>query len=198
MRLLLFLFVSTLFFASCSTSTNTGAAANLEGYQTEVIDGTSITKATKKSGAGEIIEQGYVSNGKRNGIWMTYYEGDDAGKIKTIASYSDGILSGPYLELSNRGQIETEVNYENNMYHGKFVTYKFGRLTKEVNYNKNALDGVTIEYDNRGNKQKEINYKDGKQHGMMRYYNEEGDVIVEYEYKNGEKVSGGMVEKDSE
>lgn len=198
MRLLLFLFVSTLFFASCSTATNTGAAANLEGYQTEVIDGTSITKATKKSGAGEILEQGYVSNGKRNGIWMTYYEGDDAGKIKTIASYSDGILSGPYLELSNRGQIETEVNYENNMYHGKFATYKFGRLTKEVNYNKNALDGVTIEYDNRGNKQKEINYKDGKQHGMMRYYNEEGDVIVEYEYKNGEKVSGGMVEKDSE
>jgi len=29
----------------------------------------------------------------------------------------------------------------------------------------------------------------------MQYFNEEGDITVEYEYKNGEKVSGGIVEK---
>ena len=175
---------------------NPGASANLEGYETETVKGTNITKAMKRNAAGEIIELGYVSNGKRNGMWMTYYEGDNAGKIKTVASYSDGILSGPYLELSNRGQIETEVNYSNNKYNGKYATYKFGRMTKEVNYTDNELDGVTREYDNKGNVQKEINYKNGKQHGLMRYYNEEGEVILEYEYNNGEKVSGGMVEKE--
>lgn len=195
MRIIICLLSLSLLWA-CSGPTNTGAAANLEGYETEQVKGTNITKAVKRDASGNIIEEGYVSNGKRNGVWMTYYEGDNAGKIKTLAAYSDGILSGPYLEFSNRGQIETEVNYANNMYNGRFATYKFGRMTKEVNYVDNELHGPTREFNNKGDVQKEINYKDGKQHGLMRYYNEEGDVIVEYEYDNGKKIRGGMIEKE--
>jgi len=184
------------FMLSCSTGTNTGAAANLEGYDTEVVKGTNVTKATKLNTNGEIIEQGFVSGGKRNGVWLTYYEGENAGKIKTLASYSDGILSGPYLEFSNRGQIETEVNYENNMYNGRYATYKFGRMTKEIQYKDNQLHGLSVEYDNRSNVQKEVNYKDGKQHGLMRFYNEDGDIVMEYEYENGKKIRGGLVDKE--
>ncbi len=195
MRLFL-MFVTMGFLISCGGSTNQGSPANLEGFETEVIPGTNVTMAIKRNSAGDIIEKGYVSGGKRNGSWMTFHEGENAGKIKTIASYSDGLLSGPYLELSNRGQVETEVNYANNLYHGRYATYKFGRMTKEVHYKNNELHGTTVEYDNRSNKQKEINYKDGKQHGLMRYYNEEGEVIVEYEYDNGKKIRGGMVEKE--
>ncbi len=195
MRLILLLFSINLII-SCGGSINTGALAKLEGYETELIKGTNITKAIKRNSDNEIIEQGYVSGGKRNGVWLTYYTGDETGKIKTIASYSDGILSGPYLELSNRGQIETEVTYENNLYNGLYATYKFGRMTKEVNYKDNKLEGLSTEYDNRGNVQKEINYRNGKQHGLMRYYNEDGEVIVEYEYNDGTKVRGGMVGKE--
>ena len=194
MRLLLIL-LSVQFFVSCSTGTNTGAAVNLDGYDTEIIKGTNVTKAVKLNAAGEMVEQGYVSNGKRNGIWMSYYTGDHAGKIKTVASYSDGILSGPYLELSNRGQIETELYYENNKYNGKYSTYKFGRLTKEMNYKDHQLEGKVAEYNNKGDIQKEINYKNGKQHGLMRYFNDDGEVVMEYEYDNGKKIRGGMVEK---
>lgn len=195
MRLILFFFVLSFFFA-CGGAVNSGAVAKLDGYQTEIVPGTNITKAIKKDNAGDIIEMGYVSNGKRNGTWLTFYQAENAGKIKSIASYSDGILSGPYLELSNRGQVETEVYYENNMYNGRFASYKFGRMEKEMHYVNNQLDGKVIEYNNRGEIQKEINYKDGKQHGLMRYYNDEGEVIVEYEYKDGEKISGGMVGKE--
>jgi antitoxin component YwqK of YwqJK toxin-antitoxin module len=194
MRLILF-FAIVCFVTSCGGPVNTGAAINLEGYETEAVPGTNITKVIKRDAAGDIMEEGYVSGGKRNGVWITFYDGDNLGKIKTMASYTDGILNGPYLELSNRGQIETEVQYANNQYNGKFATYKFGRATKEVNYKNNELDGVTKEYNAKGGVQKEINYKNGKQHGFMRYYNEEGEVTVEYEYDNGKKVSGGMVEK---
>jgi antitoxin component YwqK of YwqJK toxin-antitoxin module len=190
------LFFSLSFFAACSGSVNSGAAANLEGYETELVKGTQITKAIKRDAAGDIVETGYVSNGKRNGVWLTFYQAENAGKIKTMASYSDGILSGPYLEYSNRGQIETEVYYENNMYNGRFATYKFGRMEKEMNYIDNQLDGKSMEYNNRGEIQKEVNFKNGKQHGLMRYYNDEGEVVMEYEYKNGEKISGGMVERN--
>ncbi len=40
----------------------------------------------------------------------------------------------------------------------------------------------------------EAEYVDGFQHGMYRFYGEDGDVQLEYEYKNGEKVTGGIVQ----
>ncbi len=188
-------FVSVLvFLVSCSGSVNTGSVANLDGYSTDVISGTNITRATKKNAGGQITEEGFISGGKRNGVWLTYYDGEHKGKIKTVASYSDGILSGPYLELSNRGQIEKEVTYANNQYNGRFAVYKFGRVQQNSHYKNNKLDGTYSEYTNNGKIQKEINYKDGKQHGIMRYYNEAGQVTVQYEYKNGEKIGGGMID----
>lgn len=182
-----------LFTISCSNNSGASGVESLDGYIIEKIDGSNVTMAVKKNAQGEIIEKGYLHDGIRNGVWLSYYEGEHAGKIKSIASYSGGALNGPYLELSNRGQIETEVNYANNQYNGKYAVYKFGRPQTVSTYKDNQLNGVYQEFSSRGNLQKEINYKDGKQHGMMRYYNEDGEVMVEYEYKNGEKVSGGMV-----
>ena len=195
MRIVLFILV-TLVAISCQNTGGSGVAANLDGYSTENVGG-GVTKAIKRNASGDIVEEGYLSGGARNGVWLTFHEGDHAGKVKSIASYSNGILSGPYYELSNRGQIDREVNYANNMYNGRYAVYKFGRIQQESNYKNNELDGVYKEYTSRGDLQKEINYKEGKQHGKMRYYNEDGKVTVEHEYKNGEKVSGGMVEGEA-
>ena len=40
----------------------------------------------------------------------------------------------------------------------------------------------------------EVEYKNGLQDGYFRYYDEEGNVTLEYEYKEGEKIKGGIVE----
>lgn len=188
-----YLFIFILTIVSCQQSVRTGGAAELEGYETSAVAGTMVTKAIKKNGSGDIIEEGYVSDGKRNGVWITYYDGDNKGRYKSVASYSDGLLNGPFLTFTNRGQIESEVQYANNMYNGRYAKYKFGRLEQEINYMENQLHGPSKEFDNKGNIKKEVNYSNGKQDGVMRYYNEEGEVTVEYVYKNGEKISGGMV-----
>ena len=179
---------------SCSGSVNTGSEVNLDGYETEVIKATNVSRVTKKNVGGAVVEEGYITGGKKNGVWLTYYDGDNVGKVKTIAAYSDGILNGPYLEMSNRGQIEKEVHYANNQYNGKFAIYNYGRITQESFYKNNKLNGAFKQYSGTGKIQKEINYKDGIQDGIMRYYNEDGQVTVQYDYKNGEKVSGGMVD----
>ncbi len=193
MRSIILLAIISMFMYACGGGTTTGASADLAGYESENVSGTNITKAIKKNANGEIIEKGFVSNGKRNGMWISYWDGDNTGKIKTIASYTDGMLNGPYLELSNRGQIEKEVNYLKNQYDGKFIQYKYGRMEKEINYKGNELNGPSIDYDNKGNKQKVQNFKNGKLHGKWQTFNEEGELTLEYEYKNGEKVSGGIV-----
>ena len=56
------------------------------------------------------------------------------------------------------------------------------------------MDGPFAIYNDRGNLQRRGNFKNGKQHGLLQYFDEEGNVTLEYEYKNGEKVGGGIVE----
>ena len=82
-----------------------------------------------------------------------------------------------------------------NEYDGLAMTYKFSRPVTEANYNMGQLDGISRTYNElNGKLQTETEYKDGKQHGMHKVYNEEGQVVMEYVYENGEKVSGGIVE----
>lgn len=154
-----------------------------------------VTEAVKLDQDGEYAERGFMKNGNRNGVWMTYHPGKK--RIKTMTTYIDGDMNGPHFEFSNRGQIETKVNYVNNQYHGVYATYKNGRALKEMEYDNGVLTGVYNEYDSRGKLQKETHFKNGKPHGKMIFYDEE-KVIMEYEYENGEKVSGGMVQKEGE
>ncbi|MCB0620362.1 MAG: hypothetical protein KDC43_16870, partial [Saprospiraceae bacterium] len=41
--------------------------------------------------------------------------------------------------------------------------------------------------------QQQVEFKDGKEHGKFRFFNEQGELTVEYDYENGKKVGGGMV-----
>jgi len=186
-------FLAMLGFISCGSSGGGGGAAtSLVGYDSADVGG-GVTRASKKDEAGNYIEQGYLINGVRNGVWIKYYDGAEAGKVKSVASYSNGALNGPYYEYTNRGQIETEVNYANNVYDGVVAKYKFGRAVEVKTYLNNKLHGPSYDYFNDGKIQKETHFKDGKQHGIMSWYNEEGAKTMEYEYKDGEKISGGIV-----
>ena len=45
-----------------------------------------------------------------------------------------------------------------------------------------------------GKLQRDVAYKNGKIDGLMRYYDPEGKVTLQYTYKNGERIGGGIVE----
>ncbi len=188
--------ISILSFISCGgANTSTAGSGDLTGYELTAISGSSVSEAIKKNTSNAVAERGYVANGKKNGVWMTYHED---GKIKTLSGYSDGLLNGPHLEFNNRGQIEKQMSYQAGQYHGVNASYKFGRPTKESTYKNGKLDGPHKEYNQKGDLQKYVDFKDGKQHGKLRYYDDEGNITLEYDYKNGDKVSGGIVEKKDE
>jgi len=189
------LFGCLIFSISCgqSSSSAPATAANLEGF--EVTDrGNNISIAVRKGVDGTIREQGALLNGLKNGTWTTYHT--DNGRVETITSYINGKKNGIYLEFTNRGQVELRASYTDDVYDGKYAAYKFGtRPVKEVDYKMGKIDGFYREYHtSNGKLQKEIAYKDGVQHGMFRQFNDEEKLIMEYEYADGEKVSGGVVE----
>lgn len=166
-----------------------GADFDLTGYTVENA-GASGGLASKRDEGGKLLEQGSIINGKKNGAWMTFH---DNGIIKKVSNYIDGLESGSRLEFSNRGQLEKRTGLLNNQLHGEFAELKFGRPVKTASYNLGELDGEYKEYfKNSENVQKLVTFKNGVQDGPMKYFDEEGNVTLEYMYKNGEKVSGGM------
>ncbi len=177
-------------------ASNQGVSTNgfdVTGYETNAMpDG--VTQVIKRDGNGLIKEEGYIENGMKTGIWTTYI--DD--RAESITSYVGGRKYGKSFEFDHRRQIVEEATYVNNQLYGKSGSYKFGRPKLEANYVNGKLHGPYKKYFESGADQGKINqyvdYLNGVIHGKVKYYNGSGEVTVEYDYKNGKKTSGGMVE----
>jgi len=187
-------FVVAIFLSACGNGGGSAGpiAVDLSEYTISPLGGTDASIAEKYDANGNVLESGFVINGKKGGQWTTY---DVDGKIRSIVNYIDGLKNGDELSFNTRGQIEARASYKNNVLDGISGTYKSGRPTQEIMYKDGQYHGPTRKYFRNGKLQQEINFKNGKQHGAFKYYDEEGNVTLEYEYKNGEKVSGGIVEK---
>lgn len=189
---------SILLFTACNQADNavseSPANENTEAndpFTYESIEGTDVQKVTLKNRDGKIREQGFMLNGKRTGMWIVF-ERSDVFPQKII-SYQNDMYNGPYYEFTERGQMTMKANYVNNKLDGYFARYKFSKEVVTANYINGKLNGEYREFDERKNFLTKIeNYKDDQLHGKVEYYNEDGIVIMEYEYKNGKKLSGGM------
>lgn len=189
-----------LFLTACtdngSETTVAPTGSNLEGYTLTPIPGGQYQIAELRDADGKLVEMGRVDNNQvKNGTWIVYHPGSDIPKA--VSDMVDGVYNGVHQTYSNRGQLEMAAAYVNNQLHGKFAKFKFGRKTEEGEHLNGEAHGQWITYyPNKDIKQQETNYKNGKQHGTLRYFDEEGNITMEYEYKDGEKISGGIVEKN--
>lgn len=183
-----------LLFTGCQDASNIGAAGPVETavvdeteYEVTPVAGSEAKRAIKRDVLGGIAESGFVLNGLKQGTWTTY--GDNPAYPEKIVSYIDGALNGPYIEMDQQGRVALVANYKANVMHGPFAKYRIGRPEQTVNYVEGLMDGPFAEFDFRNGKIKqEINYKMGVLHGPFRYFNEEGTVIQEYNYVDGERV----------
>lgn len=201
MKNLFFLLGTMLLLQACGGgSGNAGTnATNANGISKEGLElkelGNGYQMATKMAGD-KIKEQGVMRNGKRNGTWVIY--NTEKGTPMSIANFIDDAYSGPYFKYNNYGQLELACTYVNNELDGYFVKYERAKKSEEGYYANGKEDGLhTKYYIGKDNKpQQALNYKDGKLHGSAKYFNEQGELIMEYTYENGEKISGGIVEKE--
>ncbi len=195
LQLTIILAVGILSFSCSSPSTTApagGATVDLSLYETQKVPGSTWTKVTRNHSTGEIYEEGFVSNGVKQGTWTTYFPTE--GYIHTITSFENGKFTGPFIEFDERGRLMKQANYLNNELDGLYGEFKSGRTTRKIMYSKGKINGFMREYNNKSKMIKESNYKDNVLDGAVRNFNDDGKVILEYIYKNGEKVSGGIVE----
>jgi len=178
-----------------SCSTNNADLSKWSAFQLKELDKKGWHYAERLDSEGRIVESGYLLNGKKNGLWVEYHPNSDFPKI--VASYVDGDFQGPFYEYNLQGQISQIANYEKNLLEGKWTSFRFSRPVIEANYKNGKLSGPYKEYDFRNGKiQKEANFENGLEDGLFRFYNESGEITMEYNYKKGERISGGIVNQE--
>lgn len=196
---------SILIFAACGEKSTTSPAGTQDwsGYEVSDISGLAEQRVRMVDDIGLLLEEGFILKGQKSGTWITYHNerGSSLGgerKIKTIENYFNGQVEGITLEFDKRGQIIKKEFYSNGQFDGPNVTYKFGRPLEYVPYTAGKIDGKVVKYYTSGKVREEINYKNGLQHGTYNHYNESQKLDMQYEYENGKKVSGGMVEVETD
>ena len=181
--------------ASCGGNTNQDKAfiaSDWEGFEMSDVAGSDLQHATKQNYLNEIEEEGFVLNGIKTGAWVTYHLVD--GRIKTIENFVNGRVEGLSLELDKRGQVIKRTFYNDGEFDGPNTTYKFGRPQEKIPYSMGQVNGKVIRYYNNGRVMEEIEFKDGVQHGYYNHYNADQKLDMQYQYENGVKISGGMVD----
>lgn len=183
--------IFALIMVSCKEQTP--KVTSSDGYELTPIGTSGLQKAVKKHDAGRIIEEGYFMHGLKFGQWVNYTERE--GRVASVTSYIDGKRDGLYLKFDARENLNIRVGFKNDQYDGLYSEVQYGTVLKEANYKEGKLHGIYKEYYGNGKLLKEIEFKEDKQDGFYKYYDEQGNLSIEYLYKNGEKVSGGMLNK---
>lgn len=191
-RLISFFLMLTFF--ACSSKQN-GPQFDLKSYKTETIASNAQLVSYQDDDL-FYLATGTVIDGTRNGAWVTYHP--QTNKIKSITNYVNGVKNGIQINMNDRGQIVSMIGYKNDIKNGIEANYDLGRPTDETSYANGILDGPFAIYNSREIIQRKGFFKNGKQHDKLQYFDESGNLTLEYLYNNGEKLSGGIIEKTTE
>lgn len=149
--------------------------------------------------------EGYMIDGKPNGLWVGY---DQFGKKKIEATYANGEVDGeviryeyampldedeysPWMDYDNPLRdsfpkkrvhyVSSVANFKNGKAHGKYYAYSwYGGITEESNYEDGYRDGLSIERNKLATT--EATYKYGEANGYVKTYLtlRPGDSILLY------------------
>lgn len=138
-----------------------------------------------KDAQGNTFMSGRLFNGRREGAWIEY---DFNGKVDRVTSYVDGLKEGTMIEFDDHSQISVRCDYHAGERDGAYVAYTMSRKAEEREYVEGKLEGTVRKYYDTGKLMEESNYHNGTMDGISRWYDQEGNVSIEYEYDNGKLV----------
>ncbi|MEM7573672.1 MAG: hypothetical protein AAF433_12255 [Bacteroidota bacterium] len=165
-----------------------GETISAEEFELSSIEGSELQLAVRKNAGGKLLEQGRVDASLvKQGDWTIYQSASDMPA--KVSNYLDGHLNGISLDIDVHGRVTTVYNYLNNVLHGPYLQYKITHPELVANYHHGDLHGWYREYDYRnGNLKKEVLYEYGQMNGPFRQFNDDGSLLIEYNYHNGELV----------
>lgn len=125
-----------------------------------------------------------------DGEWKTFFKN---GKLKSLETYRDGVLSGPVIYYDGEGNILKKANYINGLLDGELVFYSGkNKIDTVANFKNGKLYG-NIELYSNGKIQLEGNYLNNKRVSLWKLYYKTGDLKVTLPYIDGMKTGKSVI-----
>ena len=129
-------------------------------------------------------EEGDFSNGRKIGVWKTFYPD---GKPKSEITFENGRPKGPYKTYFANGQLEEDGNWSLTKNYGTFKRfYEDGTVHQEFEFNATGKrTGTQKYYHPNGKLAIEGNWDGGKESGEVKEYYETGELRVSRFFNDG-------------
>jgi antitoxin component YwqK of YwqJK toxin-antitoxin module len=153
---------------------------NIRGnYYLDALDST--VEAFFNNGKPQYVH--HYNKGTRIGESITYYKNGNVEQELILKNEKPHGLMTTYYEAGN---IRQKGHYDEGVRDGQFIRYHLTGVMAEESYYKNGFqDSLSRYWDNVfGALLKEEFYKDGKRDGTWLTYNENGDTLTLFTYKN--------------
>ncbi len=191
-RLIISLCLTISMFAACGgggSSAPKAKAVKSGDYSLTPYTGIAgLQKAVKKDAQDNVAEEGDFLNGQRESTWITYHKGAKSHMPETSTTYRGGVKHGLFMAIDDRGNITEKGFYANGNLDGRVYKFERGRIKEETDYKNGKIDGERKIYYSNLQLQEAGTFKDGKRDGYARWYDQDGNVTIEYQYKNGKKL----------
>ena len=140
---------------------------------------------------GKLRETGTMLDNKKHGEIRAYWINQ---KLKRIENFKSGIANGEFKEFFISGDLMSEGKTELGLPRGTWKWYYESALLKrEIIYGDDGIRTKSTEWGENGNKKYEQNWNGNIQHGKCMYWNKEGKIVKDYNYKNG-KLDGNFAD----
>ena len=132
---------------------------------------------------GKIRETGTMLDNKKHGEIRAYWINQ---KLKRIENFKVGVADGEFKEFFISGDLMSKGVTESGLPRGTWEWYYENSLKKrEMVYGDDGIRTKSMEWYKKGNKKYEQGWNGNIQHGKCKYWNKEGKIIKDYNYRNG-------------
>jgi len=136
----------------------------------------------------KVIAEGDYYQGQQDGIWAEY--DSESGHLRSITNYFRGKKQGPAMTFDDRTTyLSTKAFYNQDVLEGQYLRFDGLKKAEEKNYKLGKLNGMVRKYYRNGQVLEEAPYIDGLIHGVAKWYDEEGNLTIQYEYEDGAFVA---------
>lgn len=132
------------------------------------------------------VGEGDFLNGLYHGTWTSY---SNDGWPQSITTYFEGKKQGVQLLFDNIGYVQTKASFFDDELNGEYLVYNRRKIVERRTYSNGVLHGLQERFYVDGTKMEESTYVNGKIDGIARWYDEAGNLSIEYEYNMGELVN---------
>ncbi len=165
---------------------------NLIEYTNFTPQGEIISTGKEEDGVVEFVSffpegmketEGELVNGKRDGVWKTYYRN---GNVDEETTYQDGKLNGPVKSYYKNGNLFAEYTLRDDAFDGFYKSYqKNGNVYSMGWYQVDQFQGDWFIYSADGKLSHRGYYLNDKPYGYQVYYHPDGKLHYEEKYEDG-------------